>query len=334
MGALIGGVMLAFAASAGASRDQREALPCLPLLPCSTPAPTTSTAAPPPPPTAPIVDAGAWYDGHHAARVYASLLVSTDAKRLGFVVFDIDHGRCSDGKSFQTAVELRSSKGAVIGGDGHVSYHHVAGYSAFVTARGQRIHGVQRTDVSATFTRDSASGDVDVSFRAKSIHCSTGAVPFRVYREGTAEAPLHDYKFATGNYRGQLENESTSKQPISMSVFLPWSLITVMRFKWELDCPGRVYDETSTFTFVPIREGTYDFRERQRGVVKLRQGMRADWSYLLFGQGLGTVVSPTGPGSHYIAGGDWGYQVQYTHGGSVLATCSGSATFIANGPPG
>jgi len=266
--------------------------------------------------------------------VYASLRVSKDAKRIVQLVFDITRGRCSGGRQYRANVDLRLTDGAGIGVDGHATYAHVIRDSRFITATGRRIRGPERIALSSVFTGDSASGTVDVSFRTHRVRCSTGTIGFRAYREGSAGAPLHDYKFATGSYHGHLQDSSGRKQALSLELFLPWGLIELMRFRWELDCLTRTFNEQSTFETVPIREGEFqDFRVGGHGVIKLRHGIRAHWSYKLTGQGLGVAESSFWRGWRYLLGGSWGYDVQYTRAGQLLADCNQNATYIATGPP-
>lgn len=323
--------MLAAATNAGASARGRAPLACLPVLPCTAPTTTTSTTSSPTVPPPPTADPGSWYDAHHNGELYASLRVSEDAKRIVELEFILEHGRCSGDHLFLSNVLLRPSSGASIDSAGRVSYVHLDPHTSFGTIGGRRIYGRQETKLSVTFAGTSASGTISVSFRSRDVRCSTGTMPFQAYREGSAGAPLSDSSLGTGSYRGEFQQTSGGDEPFSMDVFLPWDVIEVLRFKWQLDCPDHAYNEQSTFQFIPIKKDGWYYAAS--GKAKFRHGIRARWSYQLSGSGLG-VLEGDWKGWRYNVYGTWSYQVQYTRRGVLLETCSQSGNMNAVGPPG
>lgn len=278
---------------------------------------------------------GAEYDGHSGNQAYASLLVAKTGKALSSTVFVFTRGRCSDGGPYASGISLTLKSGATIDAHGAVSYQRTTIGSA-TTRLGVNVRGREQTMISARFGGGRATGTFRDRFTSRKLNCSSDPLPFTAFLDGTTQAPVHDATSTTGRYTGTaLDHVATGKQKpgkrqFSLDLFLPWGVVTQLKFQWTLVCGKQSVREASTFGFLPVSNGS--FTKTGRGVDSLAGGVRGRWSYLLGGRFVRAAgASIKRP---YSFTGHFSYKVDYLHGKQRLSSCRQAADLTGNGPRG
>jgi hypothetical protein len=315
--------------------------PTLPLLPCGilTPCPPPTTTTSPttttvpittPAPTPVLAYPGAEYDGHRGNQGYASLLVARTVKSLSSALFVFKRGRCSDGGLYANGVSLTVKRGASIDAHGAVTYQQTASGSA-TTKLGIQVAGREQMTISARFAGGRATGTFIDRFSSRKLNCASEPLPFIAYLDGTPGAPVHNAWATTGRYVGVATDRRVagkrkpSKRRFTLQVFLPWGVVTQVKFQWNLVCGTHSLRESSTFGFLPIAGGSR-FQLVGHGVDALSGGVRGRWKYLLSGRFARA-------GRHtYNVKGRFSYRVDYTQGKQRLSSCAQTAEFVGKGP--
>jgi hypothetical protein len=294
-------------------------------------APTASTPAPTAPPAAP----GAEYDGHDGTRTYSEIVVAKNGGRLSGFDFLFRRGRCSDGSAYGSAFGRGIPRGGTIGPGELASFSSSDRRAWTFNKAGRRVNGDERVHFSARFSGDRVSGTLTDMFSSRRLRCSSGAVPYVAYRDGSANAPMHDQTVGTGAYTGSVTEQypagpgASPRHAFTSSVFLPWRVLTLVQFDWDLFCGGgRMFKQSSVFTFLPIRyrQGVSpSFGTSGHGVTRFPSGVRGYWRYTVDGSLIATATN-------YAMQGQLQYDISFFRGRALLNDCFQDAYFTGRGP--
>jgi hypothetical protein len=139
---------------------------------------------------------GERYDGRSGTGQRIFMSVRPDGSRLHRYTLVVET-RCSDGRRRPQGLLHRGERPVRIDAAGSFSHRSPAyrgGYG--------RVRGRLRFSFSGTFDAagDSVTGELRATFRSRRFDCSSGPVPFTLYRDGTPAAPWRDAVMATGTY--------------------------------------------------------------------------------------------------------------------------------------
>jgi hypothetical protein len=250
---------------------------------------------------------------------------------LSSALFVFKRGHCSDGAPYANGISLTVKRGAAIDAHGAVSYQQTARGSA-TTKLGVQVAGREQMTISARFAGGQATGTFSDRFSSRKLKCVSDPLPFTAYLDGTSGAPVYNAWATTGHYIGiatdrrVVGKRKPSKRPFTLQVFLPWGVVTQVKFQWNLVCGTHSLRESSTFGFLPISGGSR-FQTVGRGVDSLSGGVRGRWKYLLSGRFARA-------GRTYSVRGRFSYTVDYVQGKQRLSSCAQTAELVGKGHRG
>lgn len=177
---------------------------------------------------------GARYDGRLPRDLRSFVQVAEDATRLKRYELLLDT-RCNDGQRIAVAIDASEGGQMPIDPSGRFAFAKRRS-GKFPNRRGRLVRGVVTDSASGQFSAsgESVIGTTSYRFSSRRLKCSSGAIPYTLYLDGTAGAPFRTGALATGDYAMRGSRGLRFRGPIR--VFGPSETLSRFRYTWYARC--------------------------------------------------------------------------------------------------
>lgn len=177
---------------------------------------------------------GGRYDGRlpHDSRSFVQVAEDgTQLRRYELVLAT----RCNDGQRIGMVIDASEGGQMPIDPSGRFAFAKRRS-GKFPNRRGRLVRGVVTDSASGQFSAsgESVTGTTSYKFTSRTLRCSSGAIPYTLYLDGTAGAPFRTGALATGDYAMGGSRGLSFRGAIR--VFGPSETLSRFRYTWYAPC--------------------------------------------------------------------------------------------------